>query len=446
MGSGRLGQLRAYAEKVFSLGRRLSHVRDRRRKPATTASELATVAFYTGLLRIRSFNALEPRLSERSFLHLLDAPRDTGSLCSVDTVSRSLRVMDLDTVRRVSVGIVQQAERNKVFREGWHGALRYVAIDGWEPICSRQQHCAQCLVRRVRIRDREGELGWVEEYYHRYVVAMLIDPQFDLALDIEPLRSKDLRPPRRPKTGKWRGETLPRDEDEGELTAATRLIVRVKETYGWLDVVVADALYANGPFLTILDKLGLAAVIVARKDGDEPLKGALRLWGDQPPQECFDDDERQEHLALWDARGLETLSTYAGAIRVVRGQVTRIKPLPATPKTWCMLVTGKATRLTSRKVLEVARARWHIENTGFHQWTTRWKFDHVFVHDGNGLLILHWLFFAAFNVLTFFLYRQLRTYGRACGKDVTRTISRLVDEMLDDLARLSTPVAPIDSS
>jgi hypothetical protein len=29
-----------------------------------------------------------------------------------------------------------------------------------------------------------------------------------------------------------------------------------------------------------------------------------------------------------------------------------------------MLVTGKASKLAPEKVLKVARARWHIENTG----------------------------------------------------------------------------------
>ena len=53
---------------------------------------------------------------------------------------------------------------------------------------------------------------------------------------------------------------------------------------------------------------------------------------------------------------------------------------------------------------------------------------------------LFWLFFAAFNLLTLFLYCQLRSYGRDRGKDVTRTISRLVDEMLDDLVHLDAAV------
>jgi len=451
MGNGRLGQLVRYAEKVFELTQRLAHVTDTRRRPTTPGSVLATAVFYLGLLRIRSFNALEPKLREQPFLHLLRRPA-LRRLCSVDTLGRALRVADLDSVRRVSVGIVQKAERNKVFRAGWHGALRHVALDGWEPISSYKRHCSECLVRRVTLDTKkkgtgENEKVLAEQYYHRYVVALLIDPLFDLALDIEPMLTKDLRPPRVPKTGKFKGQPLQWNADEGELTAATRLIQRVKQTYGWLDVVVGDSLYANGPFLTAATQLGLGTVIVARKTGDEPLRGALRLWGDQSAQESFDDPQRHEHVELWDLPDIETLSSYAGPIRVVRGRVTNLKAPQKAPKTWCMLVVGQATRrLTARKVLAVARGRWHIENTAFHQWTTRWKFDHVFVHHATGIHALYWLFFAAYNILTLFLYRQLCSYGRARGKDVTRTISRLVDEMIDDLARLTAPIHCLDTS
>jgi hypothetical protein len=118
----------------------------------------------------------------------------------------------------------------------------------------------------------------------------------------------------------------------------------------------------------------------------------------------------------------------------VRGSVTRLKRPQEPPSTWCILVTGKATRLAPEKVLAVARARWHIENTAFHQWTTRWRLGHVFRHHPDALRSLFWLFLAAFDLLTLFQYLQLRSYGRDCGKNVTRTISRLIDEMLDELA------------
>jgi hypothetical protein len=328
--------------------------------------------------------------------------------------------------------MIAKAERNKVFREGWHGALRYVAIDGWEPFCSRHRHCSECLERRVRVKATDDSTVVVVEYYHRYAVALLIDERFDLLLDFEPQLPKDLRPPT-PK-GKQTPRLVKASLDEGEQTAATRLIKRVHETFRWIDVVVTDALYANGPFLTTLDRLGLGAVIVARKENEEPLREALHLWTDQPPHKIVEDAKARERIALWDCRDLQTLMSYEGKIRCVRASLTRLDRPEEAPSTWCMLVTGKATRLAPEKVLAVARARWHIENTGFHQWTTRWKLAHVFRHHPQALRSLFWLFFAAYNLLTLFQYLHLRSYGRDCGKDVTRTLSRLIDQMLDELA------------
>lgn len=435
VGAGRLRQIVAYGRKVFDLGAWLGRIEDARRKPLTAPRLIAAAMFFTGLLRIRSFNALEPRLRERAFLRLVGSAKDHTALCSVDTLSRALRVMGLGSVRSILVSIVTKAERNKVFREGWHGALRYFAIDGWEPICSRHRHCRECLTRRVRVRDKGKDSAprEVEEYYHRYVVAMLIDERLDLVLDIEPLRPADLRPA--VIKGKRKDRLIKPDEDEGELTAATRLLKRVKQTFGWLDVVVADALYANGPFLTTARDLGLGTVIVARKETDEPLKEALRIWGDEPPHKLLETE--RERIALWDCPDLETLSTYEGRIRVVKAVVSWPADPKRTPSTWSMVATGlPARRLAPEKVLAVARARWHIENTGFHQWTTRWRFTHVFVHSGPGILALYWLFFAAFDLLSLFLYCQLKSYGRD-ATNVTQTISRLVDEMLDELPRFA---------
>jgi hypothetical protein len=165
VGNGRLRQIVAYGRKVLDLGFWLGRVEDTRRKPLTPARLVAAAVFYTGLLRIRSFNALEPRLGEKPFLGLVGAGLDRERLCSVDTVGRSLSRMDLASVRAVAVAMLAKAERNKVFREGWHGALRYVAIDGWEPFCSRHRHCPECLVRRVLAAVRKrwnltGRRGW----------------------------------------------------------------------------------------------------------------------------------------------------------------------------------------------------------------------------------------------------------------------------------------------
>ena len=426
----------AYGQKVYGVPSLLAGMSDRRRTPQTRTELVAASVFFAGLLRIPSFNALEPKLAEKSFLRLIGARRE-APLGSVDTLSRTLRVMDLGSARALSVAILRKAERNKVFREGWHGALRFFAIDGWETFSSRDRHCSQCLVRHVRIKGKNGTEREVKEYYHRFAVAMLIDERFDLLLDFEPLLPKDLRPLRaKAREGKTPRVSKP-DLDEGELTAAMRLMRRVKETFPWLDVVVGDALYANGPFLNAATRLGLGAVVIAKKQTDEPLREALALWGQQAPQTTIQDEKIRERIELWDCPDLETLQTYDGKIRCVRGRVSKLAHPDREPSNWCMLATGVAQRrLSAQKLLAVGRGRWHIENTGFHQWTTLWRFSHVFTHDANAIRALFWLFFAAYNLLTLFLYCQLRCYGRDRGRNVNRTISRLVEEMRDDLVRL----------
>ena len=181
----------------------------------------------------------------------------------------------------------------------------------------------------------------------------------------------------------------------------------------------------------------MGAIVVAKKEGDEPLREALHIWDGQPPDVTYVDEDKKEQVDVWDCPELKTLSSYDGPIRVVRAHITDLENPQAKRHTWCFLVTGKATKLSARQVVKAGRGRWHIENTGFNQWTQHWKFTHVFVHDGHGIQALYWLFFAAYNLLTLFLYRQLRCYGRDRGKDVTQTIIRLVDEMKDDLARLT---------
>ena len=276
------------------------------------------------------------------------------------------------------------------------------------------------------MKGKSGEKEKKIQYYHRYVVAMLIDSQMDMTLDIEPILSADLR------DGPMKGEC-----HEGELTAAKRLIRRVKRTYPWVDVMVGDSLYTNGPFLTLLSELKMGAVLIAKKSKDEPLKEALSIWGNKPAEKVIDDEDSGEHIELWDVKDIETLDTYKGKIRMVRGQVT--KPNGKGPSTWCMAVIGKANKLSPRQVLAVARGRWHIENTGFHQWVSYWNLKHVFHHTNNALLVVLSIWMLAFNLLQLFIYRRLKRNRRPA--DPTDTIRHLVEVMHRGVATISEPIA-----
>jgi hypothetical protein len=426
----RLRQCLAYGNQIYRLRRLLEGVRDRRQRPRIATELVMRVVFLLGLLRIRSLNALEPRLREPFLQRALGLGLGPGrrSPCSVDTVSYTLQRTEVPSARAALVALVRKAERNKVFREGWFGALRFVAIDGWEPFSSRKRHCEACLTREVTVGPKDKPQK-VTEYYHRFVVALLIDERLEVVLDFEPVLSADVR--------KERGQKNVAGH-EGEQTAAKRLVQRLRTTYGrWLDVLVADALYGNGPFLSIAKQCGYGVIVVLKKSTDEPLKEALALWRTQPPGRVVQDADKSECIELWDCSEIRTLSSYAGPVRVVRALVHKPN---REESTWCFGVTGKAIRLSAERVVRMGRGRWHLENTGFCQWTKYWRFGHVFTHGKDAVPALFYLFFLAFNVLQLFVYRHLHGYGRDRGRDRTRTLWRLVDEMLGDLERLDRPV------
>lgn len=429
---GRLRQFWGYARKVFSLVKLLDGIRDSRREPEVPTPLVARILFLVGLLRIRSFNALEPKLAEPPMLRILDTPlRRCGRACAVDTLAYSLARMEVPTCRQAVVSVIRHGERNKAFREGFVGTLRCVALDGWEMFSSRSRCCEHCLTREITI---NGET--VTEYYHRYVVAFLIDERLEVVLGIEPIRSADAR--------KEAGETRVAGH-EGELTAGKRLVRWLRVTYGrWIDGIIGDALYANGPFFTLCKECGFGVLTVVKKVTDEPLKEALAIWRFQAkPDEVVVDEQAGERIEIWDCPDLTTLGTYKGPIRVVRAFI--YKDDEEKPTTYCFAATGKLAKLPRRSLVRLGRSRWHIENTAFNQWTQYWHFTHVFAHSANGTDALLWLFVLVFNLLQFFLYRQLCCYGRDRGKDVTRTILRLIEEMKDELARLAERI-PWDSS
>jgi hypothetical protein len=303
-----------------------------------------------------------------------------------------------------------------------------VAIDGWEPFASYDRHCPHCLVRKVKVKRASGALDEVDQYYHRDVVAMLIAPVLDVILGIDAVRNDEAR----------------RDMDEGqnvghegELTAARRLIDSLHAAYGtFIDTLVLDALYANGPVMTQLDRYDYGAFIVLKKENNEPFKEALTLWQAEGICEEYDDPDKKEHIQFWDCDDVDTLDTYKGKIRVIRAVIT--KP-GSTPTTWCFAIIGRrARKLSRRTALRIIRARWHIENTAFNQWVQYWNLSHVFRHTSNALMAILLLWMLAFNLLQFFIYRRLKRDRRP--KDPTETIRHIVEVMLRDVATLPEPI------
>jgi hypothetical protein len=424
----KLHQFQKYVNNVFGLPDLLASLVDTRRAPEIPTFDVVNSLFHTAVLRIPSINALEGDLKQSDFQKLIGRqPTPEVKAFSADVVANVLDKLELAGIRKANDEVIDKAERNKTFRDGY-GALRCVAIDGWEPISSYKRHCPGCLVRKVKVKRADGETEEVEQYYHSYVVALLLGPLIDVVLGIEPVRSEEaLR------------DTDPDHEGhEGELTAGRRLMDWLHQTYGgFIDAIVGDALYANGPVMTQLTEYGYGGFLVLKKEKNEPFKEALNLWKIEGRCESCDDADRKEHVEFSDVDDIETLDTYKGKVRAIRAVVT--KPDQEKPTTWCFAVIGERARQISRPMaLRIIRARWHIENTAFHQWTQYWNLSHVFRHGQNALSALLLIWTLAFNLLQLFIYRRLGRSRRP--KDPTDTIRHIVEVMLREVALLPEPI------
>lgn len=419
-----LGQFIKYGWKVYNLPQRLRALRDGRRRPSIATAEVAQGLLFTAVLRLPSLNALEGELKRLPFQRLLGRRAPEGrKLFSADTAARVLDSAEHDPLRRLLYDIVWKAERNKAFRDGPVGARRAVALDAWEAFSSYHRHCGHCLTRKVR--TAKGELP---QYYHSFVFAWLLGDDLELVLDFEPLRPADLR--------REDGEVT--DKHDGEQTAALRLLDRLHAEFGsFIDLVVLDALYANGPMMTRLTEHDYGGIITVKKETDEPLKDALALMAGQPPSQAWDDVDKKEHLKVWDVDEIETLDTFKGKARVVRAEVSSGRTGKTT--TWCAAVVGeRARKLPARTVHRLHRARWHEENTGFNQWTQLWHLTHVFRHTPGAIVALLLLWLLGFNLMQLFAYRRLRR--PRLPKDPCDTIRALVASMVQDLRALKALV------
>ncbi len=426
--NGKLHQFEKYAYQVFDLPALLASQTDSRRSPEIPTGDVVNSLFHSALLRIPSLNALEGDLKESDFQKLIGfEPTAEAKPFSADVVANVLDKLHLPGLKGAVKQVIQKAERNKVFREGSYGSLRCVAIDGWEPFASYDRHCPDCLVRRLKKKTATGETEEVEQYYHHYVVALLLGPVVDVVLAVEPVLNEEART-----------DTVGEHADhEGELTAAHRLLNFLHKTYGsFIDAMIVDALYANGPWMSRLDDYGYGGFIVLKKENNEPLKEALALMQNKPPCEVYDDPASKEHIEFWAEDDIETLDTYPGKIRVIRAVITRPEQEPTT---WCLAIVGqRARRVSRRTALKIIRSRWHIENTGFNQWMQYWKLGHVYRHTANAILAVLLIWMLAFNLLQLFVYRRLKRPRRP--KDPTDTIRHIVETMLREIATLPEPL------
>jgi hypothetical protein len=391
-----------YLRKIFEFDKKVAVLRDHRVDPQIPAPTVWKSAFLMFVLRLGSLNRLEQELRRPGQWKKLLGGRPP----SADCVGYSLCRFSLQEVRELLAHHHHRAWKNKAVQGRRGERRRIVAIDGHELWASEARCCQQCLSRTIQEKDRP-----FTQYYHRVVVAQWIGVTPPGILDVELVRP-----------------------GEGEVVAARRLLERILKDYGRLiDVISADAIYLEAPFLK--DVLGARKhyVVVLKNENRELYQDAQQLRALKAPQVLR---EGAKASRIWDLEGLTTFTTLGVPVRVVwaEEEKTLVKIVggqrqTVTEKhTWVWVTDLPSSEAPAGKIQRWGHDRWDLENRGFNELVNLWDMDHCFVHDPKAIEVL--LLTLALAFLTTYLF-----FERNLKDAVRRFLSRLAlaGRFLEDL-------------
>ena len=205
-----------------------------------------------------------------------------------------------------------------------------------------------------------------------------------------------------------------------------RLIERLKKRHGhFADVIVADALYLNAPFINTLKENGLEGVIRLKDERRMIFQDAERLFKqDEGKKASFWKGKKK--IEVWDLSGFK-MEGCPYKLRVVRYHEQWEENGKETERFMWLVTTLEAADY--RVLWEMMHRRWDIEENGFHQLKTYYHAKHCYCRDAVETIFN--LIIIGFNVRELYLYRRSRNFA---GSGISRkNINRIFcDELLTE--------------
>lgn len=240
-----------YLNKVFDFRTAAAALTDSRIDPEISPAAVFLAVFHGFVFRLPSFQQLEAELAQPNLQRWIRADRAFRD----DVLRYSLAGFSLEGLQAMLVHVNRTLKRNKAFEAGRVQGRIVAALDGIEVLSSYSRCCDSCLERRVMVRNNGIKTEQVQ-YYHRAVGCQIISSPVKSFLAFEWL-----------------------EPNEGEETAALRLLRRLPDLYGssFFDILLLDALYAQTAVLDLAQQIGWEVVISLKQNQPDLYKSAVRL-------------------------------------------------------------------------------------------------------------------------------------------------------------------------
>lgn len=398
-----LKKLLTYIKSVYAIPQKIKSLSDKRQRKTIPLCNIITPVFLFLVLQFESFHTIfsAPESMKKRLKHCIK-----GRIPKIDAVRDMLALIEPDEVRQIHDDVLDRVRRNRVLCGGTIGGYVVAAIDGVELFSSTKKSCPNCLSRK----NKAGET----EYFHRSVVCATVGKSPHIVFGQEMLKPRD-------------GS----EKDEGELTGGKRLIQRLKERHGhFADVIVADALYLNAPFINTVLGNGMDAVIRLKDERRLIFQDAEGLFGKgEGKKESF--KKGKTTVEVWELSGFE-LEGVGQKLRVMKFRETSKKQ--GREEIRLMWLVTTLEMCDSQTVWLMMHKRWDIEENAFHQLKTYYHAKHCYCH--RAVETIFNLMLIGFNLRELYLYRRLKEFGESgiSQKSVSRKFSD--DLLLEDFSRI----------
>lgn len=300
-------------------------------------------------------------------------------LPSADRIGDVAALTDLYPFRQQLKQIYARLKRRKAIRPMAATAYNALVIDGHECCASFRRHCPLCLRREITTSS-----GKRTQYYHRFVMGILLCENFVLLLDIE------MQKP-----------------GEDEVACATRLLRRLLQTYPRaFDLVMADGLYARATFFKFVIRASKHAIAVLKDDRRELIADVAGLSRHHTAKLIR---FKSASCRCWDFEQLSTWSSLGRKVRVVRSVETAAN---GTETDWWWVTTIEKKLLPTDTFIAFAHRRWDIENRAFNELVNHWHADHVYNNQYAAIEFFWLLTMLAFNIFQAFYFGNLKPQRR----------------------------------
>jgi hypothetical protein len=341
-------------------------------------------------------------------MHRIESESRVGSLSkrigplSEDTLGYAMQRQDIQPIFELACTIAKNLKRNGVLGSDWARGRVVAAVDGIEICSSYARCCDACLERKVE-RKVDGEIRECVQYYHRLSAVTLVSTPFPVFLGIRFQKA---------------GET--------EVACSLDLLQQLVRQLGrrFIDVLVADAIYLQTPFVRAVESLDLEWVISLKDNQPTLLADAEGLTAG--PAHCQwsagNDDFSLWHLPAVDWPVADRMVRVVKTVRVQKIKRVSIESVGAHRDKKKENISVRSTNFYATNVnlgsipaefiQQLGRSRWTIDAAAFQTLTTGCNLKQPSVHRDVALVVLTMIRVLAYTLMMVFYHRQVRSHSR----------------------------------